>query len=102
MYDYICTSCGTQFSSPVPDYDVSNGCPDCGEDVEKIYICSCCGAAMPEHQAKYSLCKTCEGKILDAFKQFLTALKAQYGENGITYLQDRQDGEWWKDFEEWK
>lgn len=102
MYDYICTTCGAVFSMPQSDYEVSNGCIYCGGDVERAVNCEHCGQVMPDSQAKYGLCKQCESELLKNFKLFLAGVNEMFGPGGIEYLQDRQDGEFWKDWREWK
>lgn len=102
MTDYICTTCGAVFSMPQNDYEVSNGCIYCGCDVEKAFPCEHCGDLIPDSQAKFGLCKNCEKELTRAFKLFLAGIETMYGSGGVEYLEERQDGEFWKKWREWK
>ena len=101
MVDYICTTCGAVFQEE-PSYDATHGCIYCGCDVEKAETCEKCGRTIPYSQSKFGLCEYCERDLLNQFKMFLGGVEAMYGPGGLGYLEERQDGEFWKDWRKWK
>lgn len=101
MVDYVCTTCGAVFQEE-PSYDAAHGCIYCGCDVEKAETCSKCGATIPYSQSKFGLCEDCEKQLLRHFKLFLGGVEAMFGPGGVEYLEERQDGEFWKEWRTWK
>ena len=94
---YICNECGETFweprqivcsQHPEPEYEATV-CPYCESgDYEQAYTCDNCGAAIPESQDAFHLCKECEAKLAEKFQAHLD----KYTQNELDFLSWKWEG----------
>lgn len=81
--NYICNTCGQEFDAPYVmrekhteldecATEIYEVCPNCGGgEWEESRICCQCGVSIPYSQSKFGLCKKCEEKALNHFREFM-------------------------------
>ena len=95
---YLCLECGAEFAEPghilytqhpEPEYEAAV-CPYCESgSFEPAFTCHICGAAIPESQDAFHLCKACEAQAAKKFQDHLNT----YTQEELDFLSWKWEGE---------